>query len=391
MSEQSYLIGQCVGSKDAVDISWADGHQSEFNFLWLRDNCKCAQCGDRSVGQKLTSLVDVSPDEHPAALWTDNPTVLSVRWHSDGHLSHYDSRWLREHCYATDSREARRHKPVLWDSTLEPNVAHLTYEHCANSDRGQYEMLSLLRDYGFAWVRGVPCDRESFISMAERVGFVTQTNYGRVSDLVATKEPPRTLSNTKHGIPLHTDECYRHANPGLLAFLCLSASEDGEGATLLADGFNVAERLRDERPDAFEFLSTVSIASHRVHADDTDLRSQSPVIAVDFEGRVQGVRYNERSAAPLDLPKHLIAPAYGALREWLSRTRDPRFAIRLLLRAGDFVIFDNQRVLHGREHFGGNRHLLYCQLDLDEPHSRARVLSRRLGLPPSPLVMHRGT
>ena len=29
-----------------VDITWADGHESHFNFPYLRDNCPCATCND---------------------------------------------------------------------------------------------------------------------------------------------------------------------------------------------------------------------------------------------------------------------------------------------------------------------------------------------------------
>ncbi len=29
-----------------VDISWADGHSSHYDFPFLRDNCPCATCND---------------------------------------------------------------------------------------------------------------------------------------------------------------------------------------------------------------------------------------------------------------------------------------------------------------------------------------------------------
>jgi DUF971 family protein len=29
-----------------VDITWADGHESHFDFPYLRDNCPCATCND---------------------------------------------------------------------------------------------------------------------------------------------------------------------------------------------------------------------------------------------------------------------------------------------------------------------------------------------------------
>jgi len=35
-----------VKSGAGVDISWADGHESHFDFPYLRDNCPCATCND---------------------------------------------------------------------------------------------------------------------------------------------------------------------------------------------------------------------------------------------------------------------------------------------------------------------------------------------------------
>jgi len=42
-----------------VDIGWADGHVSHFDFAYLRDNCPCATCNDERG--KKESLGEVSP------------------------------------------------------------------------------------------------------------------------------------------------------------------------------------------------------------------------------------------------------------------------------------------------------------------------------------------
>ena len=35
-----------VKTSAGVDITWADGHESHFDFPYLRDNCPCATCND---------------------------------------------------------------------------------------------------------------------------------------------------------------------------------------------------------------------------------------------------------------------------------------------------------------------------------------------------------
>lgn len=35
-----------VSTGAGVDITWADGHSSHYDFVYLRDNCPCALCDD---------------------------------------------------------------------------------------------------------------------------------------------------------------------------------------------------------------------------------------------------------------------------------------------------------------------------------------------------------
>jgi prepilin-type processing-associated H-X9-DG protein len=48
-----------VSSGGGVDITWADGHASHFDFIYLRDHCPCATCNDERA--KKESLAEASP------------------------------------------------------------------------------------------------------------------------------------------------------------------------------------------------------------------------------------------------------------------------------------------------------------------------------------------
>lgn len=48
-----------VSSGAGVDIAWADGHSSHFEFAYLRDHCPCATCNDERG--KRESLAEGSP------------------------------------------------------------------------------------------------------------------------------------------------------------------------------------------------------------------------------------------------------------------------------------------------------------------------------------------
>jgi gamma-butyrobetaine dioxygenase len=63
----------------------------------------------------------------------------------------------------------------------------------------------------------------------------------------------------------------------------------------------------------------------------------------------------------------------------MAKTRDPKYRLQLKLKAGEMVVFDNRRVLHGRDAFDpstGFRHLQGCYVDRGEFSSRLRLLAR---------------
>ena len=48
-----------VSSGAGVDVTWADGHVSHYDFPYLRDHCPCATCNDER--DKKSSLAEASP------------------------------------------------------------------------------------------------------------------------------------------------------------------------------------------------------------------------------------------------------------------------------------------------------------------------------------------
>jgi DUF971 family protein len=48
-----------VTTGEGVDISWADGHSSHYDFAYLRDQCPCATCNDERA--KKEDFASASP------------------------------------------------------------------------------------------------------------------------------------------------------------------------------------------------------------------------------------------------------------------------------------------------------------------------------------------
>ena len=211
------------------------------------------------------------------------------------------------------------------------------------------------------------------VLVAGLIGFIRQTNYGRVFE-IKTVAANKTLAETKHAIPPHNDELFRDAPPGLIVFCCLEASADGGGATVLVDGFNIAEQLRQSDPGALELLSRTPLPHRRLIGEESDFRAEIPMIALNGEGQVTAFRCNERTMAPLNLPAEQLESVYAALRTVFELVYADSSRIEFQLQAGEALVFDNQRVLHARTAFSGSRHIRQCHVDRDEAFSRLNRL-----------------
>jgi DUF971 family protein len=91
-----------------VEIDWRDGHQSSWDFRWLRDACPCATCNTerettgRAIGepkaksQDLFALYQAPP--RPDEVTPVGRYALSFKW-NDGHQSGiYSWTYLRSVC-----------------------------------------------------------------------------------------------------------------------------------------------------------------------------------------------------------------------------------------------------------------------------------------------------
>ncbi|MFQ5775379.1 MAG: TauD/TfdA family dioxygenase [Kiloniellaceae bacterium] len=371
-------IAAVAADARAVYVTWDDGRRSVFHNLWLRDNCACAQCRHPEALERTFDLLSVPENLRAAEAGLDGG-VLRVVWAQDGHVSAYRPGWLRAHDYGAAAREERRERPVLWDSRLTGRVPAVAYAGIMASDRALLEWLRLLRDYGVCIVSGVPAETRAAARAALRVAPLQRTQYGTTWDVVAKPEPISTAF-TPIRLTCHMDLPYWESPPGYQFLHCL-CNEAAGGESVVVDGFAVAGALRRDEPEAFDLLARVALPFRFVDRD-TDLRYRAPAIGLHPDGEVREIRFSIALMDALDAPAHLMEALYRAYRKMAAMIREPQFEVRFRLEAGQMLVFDNRRILHGREAFDprtGRRHLAGCYLLRDDLLSRIRVLER--GLP----------
>jgi alpha-ketoglutarate-dependent taurine dioxygenase len=359
---------------DSLTLQWTDGQTSRFASIWLRDN----ESGQRDLhsGQRLIDIADL-----PAA-----PRILSVsvragavqiQWENEGRSASFDVAWLAEH--KDDSHSQRCPMKVWVGGSLNPlsDFAWLSFAQAQGHTADRLHWLDRLLTDGIAFLSGVPATEDAIFAAMALVGRVAETNYGLVFDVRSVAQP-ENLAYSDLGLGLHTDNPYREPVPGFQALHVLIAAPDG-GESLFADGLALAGHLRRHDPESFTQL-TRTLVPFQYRSKDADLWAERPLIQLSCDGTVTGVHYNNRSVAPLRLALDRTQAFYAAYRKFALLLRDPRFQLKIRMSAGDLVVFDNQRILHGRTPFSSAkypRHLRGCYLTRDSVYGNAALLHRQ--------------
>jgi len=380
MNSRQSQVSSASFDNGLVRLGWDNGHSSEFHPLWLRDNCRCTECGDPAVGYRNLRLSALDPDCKPDSLRIDSSNVL-ITW-QDGHESCFHAEWLHEHDYDNQLRQSRAFKPILWDDEFRRNPPTYDYAEVNSSEALLLDMLHKLRDYGLCFMRNAPAEPGIAEPLARQFGFPQESNFGKVQDLLFDPGK-RSIANDVKALKLHTDEPYRASPPGIMLFHCIANDQSGSGSSTFMDGFEIAQRLRTHDAEGFSALCKHPQAFRRHFAEDVDLIAEFPILSVDEFGNLCGVRINDRVAAPLSISPRQIAVYYRGLRYLLQQSEDQTLALQLTLQSGDIAVFDNHRVLHGRTDLTveGKRWIQWIQVERGDFHSSLRIIADRLGLP----------
>ena len=362
----------------SLTVHWPDGRASDFASLWLRDNQR--EDRDAHSGQRLIDIMDLPTAPLIRSASIDNDTVRVV-WDDNATSASFPLNWLIEcvpgAAQAAPERDTRRWLEGAAMSAAE-NFAWISFDaaRLATPQRLQW-MVRLLQD-GVAFVRGVPCTDNGIVEAMASLGQISSTNYGLVFD-VRSVPAPENLAYSDRGLGLHTDNPYREPVPGFQSLHALLTSSEG-GDSVFADGFALAEHLRTEAPDAFAQLTQTAVP-FAYRSKDADLYAERPLIQLSCNGSVAAVHYNSRSIAPLRLNATDAQRFYAAYRRFAALLREPRFQLKFRLHDGDLVMFDNQRILHGRTGFSAQRyprHLRGCYLSRDSVYSATALLRRAI-------------
>ena len=360
-----------------VTLAWPDGLTFRAHALFLRENEVAPGIIDHVTRERATEIDQLPGDTAPVAVRLTDCPALEVTFAPDGHTARFDPGWLRSLAEGRwrPSHDIPTQRP--WQAADMPEPPTFDGTEVMACDAALEKFLTATWQHGFARLRGLSTMEGTARTVGERIGTVRNSNFGFLFS-VETKPDPDSTAYTAAALDGHTDLATRETQPGLQILLCRENTATG-GASTMADGFAVAEAIRHDDADAFDALTTLDWVFTNRHRD-TDYRFSGPVVETDDGGRITEIRNTGFLRFFPDMADDDIPRAYRALKLFTALCRSDRFVCKTLFKAGDLVLFDNRRMMHGRDSFdpqSGTRRLEGCYLDRDEILSRLRVLARR--------------
>ena len=364
------MIAAMQPTDSCLHVTWADGVESWYPWLWLRDHAHDEATMHPVTQQRQLDTAALPADLRASAAVAD-AGVARLTWTVDQSVSELPVEFLHRYRLPEGARIATPAQPVAWDAAMIAELPiRVDYEAVMSGPAGLHEWLSTVARYGFAIVDGTPATAEATEALIRRVGYVRETIFGGFWEFTADLAKADMAYTNLH-LPAHTDGTYCHDAPGLQMLHCLYFDGDGGDSTLV-DGFKIAEILRATEPHLFEMLARVAIPGQYI-GDGSHLMSARPVFRHDHRGALVQVSYNNSDRAPFLLPADEMQRLYAALRAFDQLANSESLQWRHVLRPGEALMFDNWRVLHGRHSYSGKRTLCGAYLNHEDFESRLRL------------------
>lgn len=363
-----------------------NGEILKFPFVWLRDNCLCEQCFHPTAKSRIywSDLhLTIKPQEI-----AENKDSVQITW-EDGHKSNYEYNWLKIRSFTTESQRKYAetvYKPpkITWHSEdFNAICSKHDYNEIVKTDDALYNWLYKLAVYGVTIIKNTPNSETAIDAIIDRVAFVKRTHYG-AKFVVQHISNTNNLAYLSNNLQMHTDLPYYEYAPGIIILHCFVQTMSKGGENLLVDGHYIAKYIKKNHPKEYKLLTEVDIEWNDLGCEDGReffKLYRAPMITLDKYGEVQRVNFSvpQRSS---HFPAQIedVEPWYKAYSLFLQLCH--KFAGTFKSEQGDILVFDNIRLMHSRKGYVDNennvRQLMGAYIDWDEIYCKMRCLAMKL-------------
>lgn len=347
------------------------GQNAYFNHYWLRDNCPSSF--DANTRERSFDIFHLSQPPKPAAAWLEGDALI-IDWQDEDHRSSYPLKMLAPYAEGSPRFDPADKPRRAWFSDHYPAVARFSQPKLMETPSLVADWIDAMLVEGVAIITDMPDSDAGLTDLAQLIGTIRPTFFGSYFD-VKTHINPTNTAYTAAALELHTDTPAEEHAPGIQFLHCRANSVEG-GRNLFGDGVAAANDFRIRDPEGFKLLSEVEVPFYCEH-DSYDMRSRQRVIELDQHGEVSGLTISQHMLDLIDLPQDQLDAYYPAFCRFGRMLQEEKYIMRFTLNAGECIVFDNHRIVHGRAGYtasSGDRYLRGCYTDRAEMRSTYRAL-----------------
>jgi alpha-ketoglutarate-dependent taurine dioxygenase len=330
--------------------------------------------------------------------------ILEIIWENCVEPSYFSLNWLMEWAVPKSPTHVTKRNAITRDSCLSEHQ----YDQLKHDEKSRLNLYEAIFQDGVALIKNCPnvFQKENMSPVAEIGGLLAGSLshgalYGNTFHVQSIPNA-HNVAYTSIRLPPHQDLIYYESPPGIQLLHCFQRQNVIGGESIFIDALAAAHAFQEFAPDFFDILTstTATFCKQREGADMVAFRphvqlsaSNSEIIGVHwsppFEGPIRAIDnlkeyYWAYTAFSLLIDKdfskmqHEFSPQLIELLKSYANY----YTLTMSLKEGDMIVFNNRRVLHGRNSFefsggSGSRHLIGAYINMEETLCKYRLLMRK--------------
>ncbi len=321
------------------------------HYNWLREQSPCYRYP--SPYQQLYDAA-ISGDTKAKPLNVEiNGDKLTITWDEQPiYKSIYDIPSILNQIHSSGRKEISEKN--YWDKETLENIPIPQYV-IENGYIHDDTWLAKLDNLGFILLKDT--DPGTIKSFFGKISLLNQHYFGNTFDLDEKDENENKKDHRQTGekggcaLPPHNDLTFWGDHKLLQFFYCEKSSPIG-GDSILVDGFQVGEKIRQAFPEYFQSLTTTTVEfcledpKHQYR-----FKHPSTIIECDYTGQISNIRFSKRNCRPYFMPSEKASVFYEAYNTFFRYLKDTSNQFTYHIEPNDCLIFQNFRLLHGRTAF----------------------------------------
>lgn len=360
-----------------IEVDYVSGVTNTLNrvslpWMWLRDHCQCSSCFTATAQRECDVFIGWDNFRWEEIFVDTDTAGLIIRW-QDNHKSYFSYDWLGkmlniENSVAVDER-------IYWTN----DFPSLDYRNVLDTDIGLKQLVESIAQVGVCKVTGATPSQTEAAQLMQRIAYLRQSHFGNLVEI-------NPSSNSGYDqTQIHTEGTFNYDPPGIKLVQCLDKNTS-PCELILVDGLALVDRIKREAPQTLHLLQNHRV-SYQYLNQDINLIASDSVVTLDRYNRLKRIRYNRKTQRPFAEPylakKQAFTAAFEQFEAWIEQESKGR---KLSLNPGEMVLWDNWRVLHGGGAMDGTHHLAVCLSNMEDFHSRLRVIQSKSDQRPVPLA-----